>query len=251
MKSISIARLKQNEDGFFPISDLHPDMKSISIARLKHMSCHELADKLDIPDMKSISIARLKLECRALGIGIVGDAWYEKHLDCEIETYSIPRSIVSVASWNEKHLDCEIETDVSVPFASGRVPPEMKSISIARLKRNQHGLETWALTRWPWNEKHLDCEIETRLTDAPPDAPTSTWNEKHLDCEIETRVQCRWRWRCRRPEMKSISIARLKLKSIHLSVKDILPEMKSISIARLKRVEIWRSLPTEGGGFQW
>ena len=40
--------------------------------------------------------------------------------------------------------------------------------------------------RKPWNEKHLDYEIETMLATASSSGLSLTWNEKYLDYEIET-----------------------------------------------------------------
>ena len=163
-------------------------------------------------------------------------SWNEKHLDCEIETEKmIGISRTKFYAWNEKHLDCEIETFGYPRIARGQFPILKwkasrlrdwnsynfdRQIPVVHLKWKASRLRDWNKSMSlpttgeacpAWNEKHLDCEIETRNWSHRLTFDGFTWNEKHLDCEIETTKY----WRCRQssafpPEMKSISIARLK-----------------------------------------
>ena len=152
--------------------------------------------------------------------------WNEKHLDYEIETslkiknrtaqthaklllkwkasrlrdwnrndnrtVSCCRKFRSSA-WNEKHLDYEIETN-----ATGFTPSKETETEVT-LKWKASRLRDWnfdvlhphgglSYSDIPWNEKHLDYEIETlRLKSVCTSKPAEvTWNEKHLDYEIET-----------------------------------------------------------------
>ena len=121
----------------------------------------------------------------------------------------------------------------------------MKSISITRLKQLHASalLRITGVNLWPWNEKHLDYEIETRipitrfiagdffllemksisitrlkqmdlLTLRLQRLSCFSWNEKHLDYEIETEPlkMSRIPQAVSTLEMKSISITRLKSK---------------------------------------
>ena len=91
--------------------------------------------------------------------------------------------------------------------------------------------------RNPWNQKHLDYEIETAKLRAGIQPMLSAWNQKHLDYEIETSISRRGRCRFSRfLEIKSISITRLKLKHCKLYNFPYWLEIKSISITRLKQV---------------
>ena len=189
--------------------------------------------------MKSISITRLKQHSR-LRKNRQKKTWNEKHLDYEIETY--PRN-ASNLRW-EGHLKWKASRlrDWNFPVNPIRLPnqpllkwkasrlrdwnlsaflqrdtefdnPEMKSISITRLKRG----------------------LNSRLSSPR----NSTWNEKHLDYEIETRIPVISASRRSTPEMKSISITRLKLTyALRMPAGYVCPEMKSISITRLKLVSI-------------
>ena len=162
--------------------------------------------------------------------------WNEKHLDYEIETlnpsgpgavrkplkwkasrlrdwnlFTEQRCAESAETWNEKHLDYEIETDTTVGLSPDMFEPEMKSISITRLKLDAEFLLPAGAGR-TWNEKHLDYEIETwrkpttirghifpemtsisitrlkRWRRCLADWFIGSWNEKHLDYEIETEL---------------------------------------------------------------
>ena len=90
-----------------------------------------------------------------------------------------------------------------------------------------------------WNEKHLDYEIETSETLKPFIIKSETWNEKHLDYEIETLA--------RGVIYKEVIVlkwkaSRLRDWNINAGIAAGLfpgPEMKSISITRLKRPWCW------------
>ena len=41
--------------------------------------------------------------------------------------------------------------------------------------------------KYPWNQKNLDYEIETKLSTTGSHIRTFAWNQKNLDYEIETK----------------------------------------------------------------
>ena len=282
MKSISITRLKRLCILLCSVCGW-PEMKSISITRLKRASKASFI-VVSLPEMKSISITRLKHPILTSVHHPTLITWNEKHLDYEIETWhSAGRYHRLSGAWNEKHLDYEIETKWRVRGACDYA---------LLLKWKASRLRDWncqkrvgcAAEISSWNEKHLDYEIETRSLASrseicsspemksisitrlklskeriqPVTAPP--WNEKHLDYEIETRYGgSRKRKASRSPEMTSISITRLKLKrregvfliislkwqasrlrdwnltaSLVNAFRPTTPEMTSISITRLK-----------------
>ena len=207
-------------------------MKSISIARLKHFSeSARYSDTQSEPEMKSLSIARLKRKSDNV-FRRSRSTWYEKHLDCEIETGNRQLKCRRFTlTWYEKHLDCEIETkrhQILIIYSSGlkwkasrlrdwnqsadagavldRLP-EMKSISIARLKREWKRPTLYSIC--PDMKSISIARLKRRTTDG-----------------IGRRCK---------PDMKSISIARLKPPYVRCGIKSSVPDMKSISITRLKR----------------
>ena len=116
---------------------------------------------------------------------------------------------------------------------------------------------------YPWNEKYLDYEIETRLVFmlylnstllettstsitrlkrkwvlSYNDHPKTSWNEKYLDYEIETSVFGVHERFARKLETTSTSITRLKLMQAAAAADGLGSlETTSTSITRLKHIE--------------
>ena len=258
IKSISITRLKLKKPStaceiWWTWNQKHLDyeIETTSTARLPRSPVFRLKSKAsrlrdwnfdiglrhtapsDELEIKSISITRLK----------------------HISNTSLCHSPIA---WNQKHLDYEIETFDFCFKGFGFVFLEIKSISITRLKRRYFdappplrttSLKSKASRLRDWN---LDTETEQGLYIVP-------WNQKHLDYEIETIIfiffTCRpWDlkskasrlrdWnraiifailRAKSLEIKSISITRLKLLRLFRGGFMHGLEIKSISITRLKR----------------
>ena len=126
-------------------------------------SLPDLSVKVDLVEleMKSISITRLKLVCHHFIHYWRTYTWNEKHLDYEIETDRLDIGIfdnISYLKWKASRLrDWNFNWFLLTKIWF--LILEMKSISITRLKPGVNSPSAGVLA--PWNEKHLDYEIET------------------------------------------------------------------------------------------
>ena len=192
MKSISMTRLKRDWRRFTRTSGQTWNEKHLDDEIETSKNSPVRANRTGYPEMKSISITRLK-PIRLRGCRRLLLPWNEKPLDYEIETRILRHRLNALRkpTWNEKPLDDEIETLLCrsySPIISDA--PEMKSISITRLKLQRHRISL-IYREFAWNEKPLDYEIETSRHWTGPASQTDSWNEKHLDYEIETTVSRR------------------------------------------------------------
>ena len=101
-------------------------------------------------------------------------------------SWNLKRKASRLRDWNN---ESQIYTEC-VPFYL-----EKKSISITRLKQKNGRIHAHTFI-FPWKEKHLDYEIETRFVSDTSPRMLLTWKEKHLDYEIETWLETRPGW-CR------------------------------------------------------
>ena len=138
----------------------------------------------------------------------------------------------------------------------------MKSISITRLKHSAFViLDCTDFSEWPWNEKHLDYEIETRMPRSQiPHTSFRTLEMKSIsitrlkltkDCfqrpmrQLWTRVL---KWKASR--LRDWNTRYEKSFTSSLDFRQL--EMKSISITRLKQIcKIWLLLTKLRKDLKW
>ena len=121
------------------------------------------------------------------GLYFYDKSWNEKHLDSEIETTKGCDPLLAYCLLETKSISIprlKLEIDTAFRFKV-YVELETKSISIPRLKLNSIDIPLRDDLK-PWNEKHLDSEIETLKRPIGSQVHQKPWNEKHLDSEIET-----------------------------------------------------------------
>ena len=186
MKSISITRLKRSQLHITYRWLTYLEMKSISITRLKRMVDqyklslynhhlkwkasrlrdwnfvrYNISNFLYSLEMKSISITRLKHKDVLILIQDFHDLkWKASRLrDWNVVLPLLVVLIYSHLKWKASRLR-DWNWITKRTKAHTRIPLEMKSISITRLKQPKDFYGRYCFMG-SWNEKHLDYEIET------------------------------------------------------------------------------------------
>ena len=141
IKRTSITRLKQDIEVISGLCEFPLEIKRTSITRLKLKSGEILITDIYKLEIKRTSITRLKL-WNGSAAKVRAEAWNQKNLDYEIETYRCPcLAFQPTPSWNQKNLDYEIETAIM-----SKLPTDTSN-----LKSKEPRLRDWNTSGLPWS----------------------------------------------------------------------------------------------------